>query len=113
MEIYQGQQIKRYIGGDNTGFDDCSQIEIAIYENETGNVAMRFFKVSDPEHNDAGVIEASDSLDYNLMITVTKEMTEDLAPGEYCIEISRTMVLDDQIFKSVANFFTVKKSRTV
>lgn len=113
MEIYQGQQLKRYIGGDNTGFDDCSQIEIAIYENETGNVGMRFFKVSDPEHNDAGIIEESDSLDYNLMITVTKEMTEGLTPGKYCIEISRTMDSDGQIFKSVTDFFTVKKSRTV
>lgn len=114
MEILQGEQFVRYIGGTNIDYDLCSQIVLACYKEKTKEIALTWVKVADEEnYPDAELLEKSDNPNYKLKILVTSEMTEALDLGVYHMEAKRTLIDDTTtIIKGQTPFFNVKKSVT-
>ena len=111
MDIIQGEQFTRYIGGVNIGYDQCDQIILLCYDCATKETAFVFVKVADPAYPAAGLIEKSDDTEYELKIFVTEAMTENLRPGTYKMEAKRVISgVKQPIAKGREPFFTVSKT---
>jgi hypothetical protein len=111
MDIIQGEQFTRYIGGTNIGYSQCDQIVLVCYECSTKAIAFTFVKVADPLYPGAALLEPSDDPDYELKIFVTEAMTENLRPGTYKMEAKRVISgVKQPIAKGREAFMTVSKT---
>ena len=108
MEILQGEQLYRYIGGSTLSYEDCEQILITVYNATTRVVVANYLKVADDAYPDAGVIEQSDVLDFEFMVFLSSEFTNTLPIGTYYMELERTVL--PTITKDTVEFITVTDS---
>lgn len=112
MDIIQGEQFWRYIGGTSIDYAGCSQIVLHVYNQSTKETAFTFVKVADPvKYPGSALLVASNDPAYEVMIFVTSEMTLPLKSGCYYMEAKRTIAgVEQPIVKSKVPFFTVTKT---
>ena len=112
MDIIQGEQFMRYVGGTSIDYASCSQIVLMVYNQSNKETAFTFVKVADPvNYPGSSLLQLSNDPNYEVMMFVTAEMTLSLKPGSYYMEAKRTIAgVAQPIVKSKAPFFTVTKT---
>lgn len=92
------------------GFDDCSQIEIVVFNQKTPADRLVYLKVPDAEQPDALPVESNSDNQLYLDITVD---TAELPVGQYMFELKRTVTGQQMpVIKNPVNLFNLKTSQT-
>lgn len=92
------------------GFNDCSQIEIVVFNQKTPADRLVYLKVPDAELPDALPIESNSGNQRYLDIAVD---TSGLAIGQYMFEMKRTVTGQAMpVIKTPVKVFNLKTSQT-
>jgi hypothetical protein len=110
MDKLKGSKFNMQVKCGVFGFDDCSQIEIAVFNAKTPADRLVYLKVADAEQPDALPVESNSGNQLWLDITVD---TSELPVGQYLFEMKRTVTGDAMpIIKTPVELFKLKTSQT-